>query len=145
MLIQEISFNIIQNIKKKYNTSFEVAAIRYSKFNPGKCCFIVADFINPEFCNHKIINKLYAVKVRYAISSKHFPTYIAQDRLIAKDSLTYGLFFESWSNKRTIAREIPISDFGSSKKFTCNAEVKAIGNKVAYILLWLPEQEYRLL
>jgi hypothetical protein len=160
----ETSFSAIELLRSRYVASIEATAIQYAYTHPGLCGIVMVE--PAENQRHRVIvqdhsppgqlvfpfrmrprplavedDKRYPLKVKYFVKSHRFPKYIAPGTGIEEGNPV----FEAWASRRPVREEILASLFGSSAKWTYNAECIPLGkSRMVLVLLWLPDYQLKL-
>jgi len=159
-----LGIDAIKELTSRYDASLEATAIRYAHTNPNICAIvmiepaenqrpkaIVQDHTPPGQLLLPIRvplrplavedDKRDLLKVKYFVRSHRFPKYIAPGTGIEEDNPV----FEAWATGRPVQEQIPASVFGSSAKWSYNAECVPLGQSgMVLVLLWLPDRHLKL-
>jgi len=138
-----ISYSKIREIQNKYKTSFEMSAIRFIKFNPSKCCFVVAALSNISSYSLSNFNSYSPATIQYCAYSKDFPAKFRRGCHIENRSAAHRACFRSLVNNSRYQSPVFLTNFGSSNFIEANAEFMPLPNSSSvFILLWIPDEIY---
>lgn len=160
----EIGILAIEQLGLRYVSSMEATAIWYARTHPGLCGVVMVESSEnqkPKDTERRIIEpgqlilpmrvplrqinpmdtKKYPIKVKYSVKSYRFPKYIRPGQGIEEGNRV----FEAWASKKQVQGEVPAAVFGSSARWSYNAECIPLGNTGRMlVLLWLPCHQIKL-
>ena len=161
VLSLETGVTAIEQLGQRYVASMEATAICYARNHPGLCGIVMLESSENHRPPQKGIiapgqsrlpykiqrrpgrpfdTERYPLIVKYSVKSHHFPKYIRSGQGIEGNNR----IFEAWYYNRQIREEIPAAVFGSSAKWSYNAECLPLGNTGRMlVLLWLPSRQLK--